>query len=97
MEQARPLSKLMGGLCSEKVVVYVQGNCPSNLGVQLEELMRHNPSLLDSCMTGCVEMADKIPVQMEALNESDAAAVGGAPLTRHSYLLFAVEFLWKLL
>jgi hypothetical protein len=99
VEQAHPLSKLMAGLCTDKVVIYVQGNCPSNLGVQLEELMRHNPSLLDSCMTGCVEMADKIPVQMEALTEPEAATTssGTPPLTKHNYLLCAVEFLGKLL
>lgn len=98
VEQAKPLTKLMAGLCSEKVVLYVQGNCPSNLGVQLEELMRHNPSLLDSCMAGCVEMANKIPQQLEQLGASDSSAVASAlPLTKQGYLLCAVEFLGKLL
>jgi hypothetical protein len=93
VEAAQPLEKLLKSLSSERVVFFLHGDCPSNLGVQLEELMRHNPSLLDSSMGGCVGLVSQIPLTMSTLDPSKSEM----EISRHMYLITAVEFVGKLL
>ncbi|KAJ1494818.1 hypothetical protein T484DRAFT_1764309, partial [Baffinella frigidus] len=63
VEEVQPISKFMKAICADKKVAMLQGDCPSNLGMQLEELMRHNPSLLETCMAGCVDMAKHVALR----------------------------------
>ena len=93
VESAQPLEKLLKSLSSERIVFYLHGDCPSNLGVQLEELMRHNPSLLDSSMGGCVGLVSQIPLILSSLDASN----GQVDISRQIYLITAVEFVGKFL
>jgi hypothetical protein len=93
VEAAQPLEKLLKSLSSERVVFFLHGDCPSSLGVQLEELMRHNPSLLDSSMGGCVGLVSQIPLTVAILDPSKSEM----EISRHMYLITAVEFVGKLL
>ena len=93
VESAQPLERLLKSLSSERVVFYLHGDCPSNLGVQLEELMRHNPSLLESSMGGCVGLVSQIPSTMASIDSSKSEV----EMSRHIYLITAVEFVGKFL
>jgi E3 ubiquitin-protein ligase HUWE1 len=60
VDQMTPIDKFLRCLASEKVVPLLVGETPTQLGAQLEELMRHNPPLLNPCITGCVQIANRI-------------------------------------
>jgi hypothetical protein len=93
VEAAQPLEKLLKSLSSERVVFFLHRDCPSNLGVQLEELMRHNPSLLESSMGGCVGLVSQIPLTMSTLDPSK----NEMEISRHVYFITEVKFVGKLL
>ena len=108
VESKKPVVKFLSALVSERVVPLLVGDVPSQLGQQLEELMRHNPPLLNSCLTGCVEIANCIVATAEKLAPeevmSDASQTEGQPPTSQAnqalaqtYLLQAIEFFGKLL
>jgi len=67
VESMKPIAKFLSWLASESVVPLLVGDTPVQLGGQLEELMRHNPPLLNSCITGCVEIANRIIAISEKL------------------------------
>eukprot|EP00960_Hanusia_phi_P020054 592388-Hanusia_phi.AAC.2 len=107
LEQMQPIGKFMDSICSERTIPVLQGETPCHLGNQLEELMRHNPALLDACMKGCVNMANKIPLIMSKIAGKHAMQDGSHwttregrasnNLTAEAYLLCSLEFLGKLL
>jgi hypothetical protein len=67
VDNAKPIGKFLASLASEAVVPLLVGDTPSQLGGQLEELMRHNPPLLNSCITGCINMATSIATTADKL------------------------------
>ena len=102
VQDVQPISKFMKSICTDEKVTLLQGDCPSNLGMQLEELMRHNPSLLETCMSGCVDMAKDVTFfaeQAPASSESSDAKANAtdADIADAGYLFSAIEFLCKLL